>query len=896
MADRSVRVVLSAVTTGFSAGMTKASGEAKKLSEHLNANRQAADTLATGMMLAGGAALAGVGMAAKAYGDFDKAMSAVKATGADARDNMKALSDAALKAGADTKYSATEAAAGVENLLKAGVSAKDVLGGGLTGALSLAAAGELDVADAAETAATAMTQFKLKGTDVGHVADLLAAGAGKAQGEVSDMAMALKQGGLVASQFGLSIEETVGGLSAFASAGLIGSDAGTSLKAMLIALANPAGKTAQAMAELGINAYDAQGKFIGLEGLAGVLQERLGGLTDAQRQQALAQIFGNDAIRAAAILYDQGSEGIANWTKQVDEAGYAGQVAATRMDNLAGDIEQLGGSWETAMIKMGASANGPLRGATQALTGLVNAAADAPPELQSMAMFAGTAFGATSLLAGGAIKLKGSLEAAGLASNFLGNSLGSITAKAGLVGVALTVAGMALGDYLAKQATHKADVEALTAAIEGQTDAVNQQSRAYIANKLQKDGALAAAEKLGVSTKAVVDATMGDSAAQSEVATRLAQVRDARKAAMDAAYAQTGSLDAYNTALTDTEQAEIDLSRAMGDSTKAFTDAKDATRQKAEATGDAAKADGDATGAAFTLAGQTKKLADEQARAAQEALAHADKLRELASLELQLSGSAIGLEAAIDAATDAAKENGKTLDINTEAGRANRGALDGIAAASLALQESQIKAGESTEAITASTQRARDSFIQAAEKMGMSKVKAQELADAYGLIPGKVHTEVTATIQQPDLSAWHARLQARVNANPLYVPSYTSSPIARAGGGAVHGPGTATSDSILARLSNGEFVIKASSAAAIGMHRLDYINRYGRLPAFADGGRVHYASAPPRYATGGPVATSASVASGHHVQVTNHNYYPVSEPSSVVTNRALEKAAVLMGV
>jgi TP901 family phage tail tape measure protein len=68
------------------------------------------------------------------------------------------------------------------------------------------------------------------------VADLLAAGAGKAQGSVEDMGMALKQGGLLAASTGLSIEETTGTLAAFASAGLIGSDAGTSFKTMLQSL------------------------------------------------------------------------------------------------------------------------------------------------------------------------------------------------------------------------------------------------------------------------------------------------------------------------------------------------------------------------------------------------------------------------------------------------------------------------------------------------------------------------------------------------------------------------------------------------------------------------------------------------------------------------------------
>ena len=91
--------------------------------------------------------------------------------------------------GAATAFSATEAAQGVEALLKAGVSAKDVLGGGLAGALNLAAAGNLDVAGSAEAAASAMNQFGLSGQDIPHVADLLAQAAGTAQGEVSDMAV-----------------------------------------------------------------------------------------------------------------------------------------------------------------------------------------------------------------------------------------------------------------------------------------------------------------------------------------------------------------------------------------------------------------------------------------------------------------------------------------------------------------------------------------------------------------------------------------------------------------------------------------------------------------------------------------------------------------------------------
>lgn len=296
---------------------------------------------------------------------------------------MGLLREAALEAGARTVFSATEAAGAIENLAKAGVSTADILGGGLDGALDLAAAGGLEVADAAEIAATALTQFNLEGSDMTHVADLLAAAAGKAQGDVTDMSFALKQSGLVAAQFGLSIEETTGTLAAFASAGLLGSDAGTSFRSMLLHLGNPTAKSATLMKELGIAAYDAQGNFVGMASLAEQLATKLGPLPQAQRDAALATIFGSDAIRAANILYNQGAEGITDWIEKVDDQGYAAETAAARLDNLKGDLEQLGGAFETMLIDMGEGADGPLRGLVQGATDAVNAFGKLPDAAQT---------------------------------------------------------------------------------------------------------------------------------------------------------------------------------------------------------------------------------------------------------------------------------------------------------------------------------------------------------------------------------------------------------------------------------------------------------------------------------------------------------------------------------
>jgi hypothetical protein len=121
-----------------------------------------------------------------------------------------------------------------------------------------------------------MTQFKLKGDQVPHVADLLAAGAGKAQGSVHDMGAALNQSGLVASQFGLSIEDTTGALAEFANCWPDRLRRRHQLQDDAAGPRNPSGGDAKKMQELGISFYDAQGRFIGLSGVAAELKDKLG--------------------------------------------------------------------------------------------------------------------------------------------------------------------------------------------------------------------------------------------------------------------------------------------------------------------------------------------------------------------------------------------------------------------------------------------------------------------------------------------------------------------------------------------------------------------------------------------------------------------------------------------
>lgn len=417
--NRNITVRLLADTSKFTAGMAKVSAEAEKTSTTMEASGGKTKLLTAGIAAAGIAATA-LGVAAvRMAADFDAGMSTVQANTGASADEMSLLRQAAIDAGASTVYSATDAADAINELGKAGMSTSDILSGGLTGALDLAASDGMEVAEAAELMSSAMAQFNLTGADATRIADALAAGAGKAQGSARDLGYALQQSGMVANSFGIGMEETVGTLTSFANAGMTGSDAGTSLKSMLIALANPTKKAQSLMDELGISAYDAQGNFIGLKALAGQLQTQMSGLTQAQRNQALATIFGSDAIRAANVLYNEGADGIADWTEKVSDSGYAAQQAAAKNDNLRGDLENLSGSFESMMIKLGEGGQGPLRKLVQTIDMLVDGFGQLPAPVQQTIVL-------STALAGGIVALHRAMAPLNSSSSQLSKNLGMV--------------------------------------------------------------------------------------------------------------------------------------------------------------------------------------------------------------------------------------------------------------------------------------------------------------------------------------------------------------------------------------------------------------------------------------------------------------------------------------
>jgi len=509
MADRIVKVGLVLQASQFYAEAEKVRAKTAQIgteADKLGQKKQAFETLGRSALIMGTALAAGIGVAVSRFAEFDKQMSAVQAATHESAQTMGLLRDAAMDAGASTVFTATESAEAIEELSKAGISASDVLSGALAGSLDLASAGAIGVGRAAEIAATAITQFNLEGSDVPHVADLFAAAAGKAQGGVEDMAQAFGQAGLVASQTGLSLEETTGTLAAFASAGLLGSDAGTSLRTMLLRLTPQSKEAADEMTRLHFSAFDTNGEFIGMEKLAAQVTKSFGGMNTEARNASAGLIFGQDAIRGFNVLLDEGATGIGDWIDNVDDVGYAAETARIRLDNLSGDVEKLGGAFDTALIRGGGGANDTLRTLVQSATVLVDAIGSLPAPVTNAGLVVGVLAAGVAGVGGAALLAVPRVVAFKTSLDTLKVSVG--TAARAISGFGLAAAGItiALGNIVEHQAAISGAAADFADSLDKSTGAVTDYTRALTAKKLAESGAFDVAKEVGVGQKELTDA------------------------------------------------------------------------------------------------------------------------------------------------------------------------------------------------------------------------------------------------------------------------------------------------------------------------------------------------------------------------------------------------------
>jgi TP901 family phage tail tape measure protein len=782
--NKNIVIRLMADTASYEASMTRAGSTARSVASGMENTGRKSALIASGMTAAG-LAVAAFGVAAvKMAADFDQQMSTVQANTGATSAQMDQLRAAAIEAGASTVYSASDSADAINDLGKAGMSVTDILTGGLTGALNLAASDGMAVGDAAEYMANALSMFHLKGSQASQVADTLAAGAGKAVGNVSDFGEALNNCGAQANSFGMNIQETTGVLALFAQNGTIGAEAGTQLNSMLMKLAAPSTEASNTMKELGISAYDAQGHFVGMAKFAGQLQKAEKDLTDEQRNQANATIFGSYAIKAANYLYEAGESGVNKWTKAVSESGYAAEQAAAKNNNLKGDLENLGGSMESLMISVGEGAQGPLRKMVQGLDTLVDAFAGLPSGVQQtlvvMASLAGV-FGAVHKAAG---NLNGStstmanniglaidpiqrvktalasaqtafqmFKASSMSASEQMEAFGTSAGKAQLKtagfkavgssvmsllggpwGIALTVAGVALSAFVSQQQKAKAASEQLESALESGSDVASEIAGAY--QDMSSGGVKLTTwlDKAGISLTDMTSAAMGNEAALKRVNK---QIKEIDKPGPGATAASA-------------------IKKALKEESKAYDDASKKANEKSKAAKNAVDADGKSAAAAKDAASANKDLADSASDASEEI---DDLVKALFGLEagnLTADQAVDQLNQKIGELSDTCKDNGvvfdqsgNLLDRFSEKGTKTKQALEDIASSAQNAAEKILKQGESTgfssgeiERANGVLQDARDAIIRQAEASGMSEQAANALADRWGLSSDSIKASI----------------------------------------------------------------------------------------------------------------------------------------------------------
>ena len=336
-------------------------------------------------------ALTGVGAASTVMANnFNDAMSQAAGALDKPMSEMEDLRQLAIQTGQDTVFSATDAGNAITELAKGGLTEADIKAGALKTTMDLAASSGMDLGEAANVVVQAMGAFGLSANESAEAANALAGAAAASSTDVEPLTQALAQCSAGAKNAGWSIQETTAVLARFADAGIEGSDAGTSLKTMLQRLAAPTSEAAATKIEtLGIKTRDASGNLLGAAEMAQELQDKLGGLDAASRDAALSAIFGSDAMRAATVMMDSGTEGLQKYINAANDQEAAQRLAHSQMSDGSRAIEELKGSLETAAIQIGDTLAPIVQKVAKLITALVNKFSALPEGVQQVIVVVG---------------------------------------------------------------------------------------------------------------------------------------------------------------------------------------------------------------------------------------------------------------------------------------------------------------------------------------------------------------------------------------------------------------------------------------------------------------------------------------------------------------------------
>lgn len=280
----------------------------------------------------------------KVAGDFEASMNTVRAVSTATKGEFEAMRKQAIDLGSSTKFSADEAAQGMYFLQSAGFSAKETMAA-MPGVLNLAAAGNLELAEASDLAANTLAAYGFKAKDIGRVNDVLADTAASANTDIRQLGEAMSYAAPTASAAGLSFEQTSAAMGVLSGAGMKASRAGTALGGIVSRIIAPTAKASAQFKKLGVDLTTSEGKIKPLDDVLNQLKD------SGVKTGEVMSIFGQRAGPAMLNLLKSGSKGLNTLTKDVeDSAGEADKMAKIQMRGLTGAVDNLKSALEGLAI------------------------------------------------------------------------------------------------------------------------------------------------------------------------------------------------------------------------------------------------------------------------------------------------------------------------------------------------------------------------------------------------------------------------------------------------------------------------------------------------------------------------------------------------------------------
>ena len=297
--------------------------------------------------------------AVSTYGDFDQAMANTAATAGASAEDYRKLEEAALEMGKKTTKTATEASEALGYMALAGWDVETSVSA-LEPVLRLSEATSMDLATCSDLVTDSMSALGLTVDELSGYLDVACKANNKSNQTAQQLMEAYIGCGGVMNNLGVDAKDSAAALGVLANRGIKGSEAGNKLNTVMINLTSGTGQAGKMMEQLGISAFDSEGKFIGLKETLELVNDATKDLTEEERNAALAAIGGKTQIDTLNDLLSglntTTRDGQTEWQALREELGNADgammEMAGKVTDTLPGAMAVFGSAVDDAKIRL----------------------------------------------------------------------------------------------------------------------------------------------------------------------------------------------------------------------------------------------------------------------------------------------------------------------------------------------------------------------------------------------------------------------------------------------------------------------------------------------------------------------------------------------------------------